>query len=120
VASDAVGSHHGTITGAQWTSGIKGSALHFDGTGNQVQVPNSGFNPNGNAISFSFWFRLDNVGDNGAFIFQNVKYILKMDAQGRIGSRFTRQAINRLPRTIQTGPSIPTGNTVLLPMMAQR
>ncbi len=85
VASDAVGGHHGTITGAQWTSGIKGSALHFDGTGNQVQVPNSGFNPTGSAISFSFWFRLDNVGDNGAFIFQNVKYILKMDAQGRIG-----------------------------------
>jgi len=85
IAGDAVGGHNGTITGALWTSGIKGSALHFDGTGNQVQVPNSGLNLTGNGISFSFWFRLDAVGDNGAFIFQNVKYILKMDAQGRIG-----------------------------------
>jgi len=84
-ASDAQGSHNGTITGAEWVSGISNSALEFNGTGGQVLVPNGGtFNPVGDKISFSLWFKLNVVGDDGAFIFQNVKYVVRIDNQGKI------------------------------------
>jgi len=84
-ASDAQGSHNGTITGAEWVSGISNSALEFNGTGGQVLVPNGRtFNPVGDKISFSLWFKLNVVGDDGAFIYQNVKYVVRIDAQGKI------------------------------------
>lgn len=85
-ANDGAGTHDGTVSGASWTPGIRGSALDFDGVDGQVLVPNGGnFNPTGGAISFSVWFRMEQVGDDGCLIFQNVKYILKLDAQGRVG-----------------------------------
>lgn len=85
-ANDAAGDHHGVINNAMWTSGIRGSALEFDGSvSSHVRMANGGlFNPVGNNISFSFWFRLNAVGNNGTFIFQNVKYIVNLDAQGKI------------------------------------
>ena len=84
-ATDATGGHNGVISGAAWVNGIRGKALQFDGVSSQVQVPKAGFNPVGNSISFSFWFKLNTVGDNGSFIYQNVKYNVSMDAQGRVG-----------------------------------
>lgn len=42
--------HHRRRLGKRYPHG---SALAFDGTGNQVQVPNTGFNPVGGQISFS-------------------------------------------------------------------
>ena len=84
-AGDSVAGHNGVITGAAWVPGIRGSALQFNGTDNQVQISKTGFNPVGGSISFSFWFRLNAVGDNGTFIYQNVKYIVSIDAQGRPG-----------------------------------
>jgi len=84
-AQDSIAGHNGVISGATWVSGIRGSALQFDGVDNQVQVSKAGFNPVGGSISFSFWFRLNAVGDNGTFIYQNVKYIVSIDAQGRPG-----------------------------------
>ena len=83
-ASDAAGSHHGTISNASWTTGIRGSALAFNGSTSLVQIPNAGFDPVGNSISFSFWFRLNAVGDNGTFIFQAQKYLVSLDALGRV------------------------------------
>ncbi len=85
IAGDSVAGHNGVISGATWVSGIHGSALQFNGVDNQVQISKAGFNPVGNSISFSFWFRLNAVGDNGTFIYQNVKYIVSIDAQGRPG-----------------------------------
>lgn len=86
VANDVFGIHNGVITGYNWVPGISGSALEFDGQGGHVQVPNAtNFNPVGDKISFSFWFKLSEVGKGGAILFQNVKYILRMDAQGRLG-----------------------------------
>ena len=83
-AVDSIGGHNGLISSATWATGIRGSALEYNGTASQVQVPGAGFNPVGNGISFSFWFRLNAVGDHGTFIFQNLKYIASVDAQGRI------------------------------------
>ena len=84
-AIDSVVGHNGVINSATWVSGIRGSSLQFDGNTSQVQVPYAGLDPIGNSISFSFWFRLNAVGDNGTFIFQDVKYKVSMDPQGRVG-----------------------------------
>lgn len=84
-ASDATGNHNGVINSASWVSGIRGSALQFDGNVSHIQIPNTGFNPVGNSISFSLWFRLNAVGNSGSFIYQNVKYNVSIDAQGRVG-----------------------------------
>lgn len=85
IAHDMMGLHNGDITGSTWVTGISGSALEYDGLGGHVQVPNnSTFNPVGDKISFSFWFKLRQAGADGAFVFQNVKYMVRMDAQGRV------------------------------------
>ena len=84
-AIDSAAGHNGTISSGNWVSGIRGSALQYNGSNSQVQVPYAGFDPAGTSISFSFWFRLNAVGDNGTFIFQDVKYKVSMDPQGRIG-----------------------------------
>lgn len=84
-AGEYLGLHPGTVNSSSWVPGISGSALEFDGINSYVQVLNEGnFNPTNDKISFSFWFKLSEPGASGAFIFQNVKYILKMDAQGRV------------------------------------
>jgi len=83
IAHDIQGQHDGTVTGGTWVPGIHGSALTFDGVSGHVQVPdNASINLTGNKISFSVWFKLSQVGSNGAFIYQNVKYLVKIDPQG--------------------------------------
>jgi len=84
VAGDAIGSHHGTIEGGQWIAGIRGSALAFNGTTSRVQIPGAAFNPVNNSISFAFWVKLNSVGASGTFLFQNGKYLLTIDTQGRL------------------------------------
>jgi LruC domain-containing protein len=84
IATDSAFGHNGLINSAIWTNGIRGSALEFNGNTSQVQVPNSGLNPVGNSISFSFWFKLNTVGGIGTFIFQEQKYMVSLDALGRI------------------------------------
>jgi len=84
-AGDAMGSHDGTVTGAEWVPGISNSALAFNGTNGQVQIPNGGnFNPTGEEISFSLWFNLQEAGNYGAFIYQNVKYLVWIDNVGKV------------------------------------
>jgi LruC domain-containing protein len=85
IAYDQLGVNNGAITGYTWTPGISGSALQFDGLGGHVQVPKTtALNPVGDKISFSFWFKMSDVGSGGAMIYQNVKYIIRLDAQGRL------------------------------------
>jgi len=85
-SNDLLGIRNGTNTQTARVPGISGSALEFDGTTSNVLIPNGGnFNPTGDKISLSLWFRQSEVGAGGALIFQNVKYILRMDAQGRVG-----------------------------------
>lgn len=85
IAHDSQGLHDGAITGAAWVPGINGSALNFDGTTGNVLIPNNGaFNPLTDKVSFSVWFKLDQVGSDGAFLHQNMKYLFRIDAQGKI------------------------------------
>ena len=83
-AYDTVGGHNGAINLASWVTGIRGKALSYDGLTSRVQVPNLGFNPTGNSISFSFWFKLNDIGNSGTFIYQNLKYSVSIDSQGKI------------------------------------
>jgi len=85
VANDYVGVNNGTFTGANWVVGISGKALEFNGVDGELVIPNNaGLNLVGDKVSFSFWFKLSDVGSSGAFIHNNVKYVLQMDAQGRV------------------------------------
>ena len=57
----------------------------FRSVSSQVVILNNHeFNPVSDKISFSFWFKLSEVGAGGTFIFQNVKYVLRIDSQGKL------------------------------------
>jgi len=85
VAADATGSNNGTIAGASWTDGISGDALDFDGQGGKVTIPsNPSINITGDQLTLSCWFKKNEVNDDGAFFFYNVKYVLRMDLNGKI------------------------------------
>ncbi|UCH88399.1 MAG: right-handed parallel beta-helix repeat-containing protein [Thermoplasmata archaeon] len=51
------GEHHGTIYDATWTTGISGSALHFDGTDNYVNVPDDPAFDFSQGATVEFWFK---------------------------------------------------------------
>jgi len=55
IAHDSVGNNHGTIYGAQWTTGIIGGALDFAGNGERVQVPDDDSLTPANQITICFW-----------------------------------------------------------------
>ncbi len=59
--------HNGTITGAAWTAGVKGNALHFNGIDNLVRVP---FSPDMNTPEFTLqaWVRTDEKTHDQAII----------------------------------------------------
>ena len=85
VAGDSDGNNDGTITGADWTTGINQSALNFNGTDGEVEVPtNNALNITSNKISLSVWFKKESSNDDGAFMFCRTKYILRMDNHGKI------------------------------------
>ena len=55
IAHDSVGNNHGTIYGAQWTTGILGGALDFAGNGERVEVPDDDSLTPANQITICFW-----------------------------------------------------------------
>ncbi|MCX5638296.1 MAG: hypothetical protein NTX52_11485, partial [Planctomycetota bacterium] len=64
IAHDSVGNNHGTIYGAQWTTGILGGALDFGGDGDYVQVPDDDSLTPPTEITISFW--VNNRGGQNA------------------------------------------------------
>ncbi len=84
-AADVDGHSDGAIKGARWTSGINQSALNFNGTDGEVEIPlNSTLNIVNDKMSLSVWFKKDFVKDDGSFLFCRTKYILRMDNHGKI------------------------------------
>jgi len=82
---DENGQLSGVATGHSRVSGINGKALELDGVTGHVRIQNSAaLNPVNDKISFAFWFKMNAVGTSGTFLFHNTKYILKIDAQGRL------------------------------------
>ena len=83
--NDSQGSNNGAVSGASWVSGINGSALDFDGSGGHVEIPlTNELNFEGENASFSVWFKMNELGDNGTLLFNRVKYILKLDNHGKV------------------------------------
>jgi len=82
------GSRNGTITGAQWTTGVIGSGLSFNGSDNSfVKIPDLLGKPN--SISISAWVNLNTRDMDGAEIISIGDYVgIRMDAlRGGIGVR---------------------------------
>lgn len=85
IAYDSKGNNDGTISGAEWTSGISGSGLDFNGEGGRVLIPNSeDLNIVGENLSFSYWFKMQEIGDSGAMIFKNTQYLSRINSEGRV------------------------------------
>jgi len=83
--NDSEGDNNGVMTGANWVSGINESALDFDGAGGHAEIPLSDeLNFEGENASFSVWFKMNELGDNGTLLFNRVKYILKLDNHGKV------------------------------------
>jgi LruC domain-containing protein len=75
----------GIATGHTWVSGINGNGIQFDGQNGHIRIDHDGsWNPVNDKISFSCWFKLNNIGASGALLFHNTKYFLRMDPQGRL------------------------------------
>ncbi len=82
---DEQNTYKGSIEGASWVSGINGFALNFDGEKGNVSIPMSEkLNIISNKLSISLWFKRDHMNDDGSFLFQNMKYILRIDKWGKI------------------------------------
>ncbi len=83
--NDSEGDNDGTVSGASWVSGINGSALDFDVAGGHVEIPLTNvLNFGGENASFSVWFKMNELGENGTLLFNRVKYILKLDNHGKV------------------------------------
>jgi hypothetical protein len=62
VAADPVGGADATLTGAEWTDGVRGTAVSFDGAG-EADTGAALANPRG-SYSVSAWVRLDEAGQD--------------------------------------------------------
>lgn len=85
IAGDSKGNNDGSIVGADWITGINQTALNFNGTNGNVEIPtNDALNIVNDKISLSVWFKKDINNAGGAFIVNKVKYILRMDNHGKV------------------------------------
>ena len=67
-AYDSVGSNHGTINGAEWTTGQIDGALSFDGVDDYVDLDaHIGDFQNLSTGSVSVWIKKESTGSSGAF-----------------------------------------------------
>ena len=66
IAYDSVGNNNGTIYGADWTNGINGKALHFNGVEDYVEVAGSS---SFSELTLSLWLKIPDVGINNNRIF---------------------------------------------------
>ncbi len=83
--TDLVGQNTGQLTAAQWVAGVRQSALHFDGQVGHVLV--QGLESPGaasDAFSVAFWFSREPTNQQGTFVFHRNKYLVRINAQGRI------------------------------------
>ena len=58
IAYDSIGTNHGTIYGATWTTGQVDRALSFDGEDDYVDIPDNNLVRNRSALTISVWFKI--------------------------------------------------------------
>lgn len=56
--------NYGTISGATWTNGISGTALHFDGVNDLVSIPHSSSMKPPSTFTLNFWLYIDSFVTN--------------------------------------------------------
>ena len=67
-AYDSAGNNHGNVYGAQWTTGIIGGALSFDGVNDYVQIPDADCLTPHDEITISWWvFRVGGPDIGGIY-----------------------------------------------------
>jgi hypothetical protein len=86
VVSDSSGNgNNGLVSRAAWCQGHLGSSLDFNGQGGHIAIPNSqSLDIHGNAITLSAWFKMSELNDDGAFVFRDSQYFLRIDNVGRL------------------------------------
>ena len=61
--------YNGAVSNCNWTAGVSGSALNFDGTTSYVSIPNSAsLNISGSQMSMGAWFTTPNVTAGYSFL----------------------------------------------------
>ncbi|UCG46920.1 MAG: hypothetical protein JSU94_15640 [Phycisphaerales bacterium] len=68
IAYDSAGDNHGTIYGAQWTAGMAGGALDFDGFGDYVRVSDPTSLDLDTRYTVSAWIKTDTISAKNAII----------------------------------------------------
>ena len=82
---DGTSNHNdGTIYSAEWTQGINGSALSFDGMGDYVEVPDSESLALSNEVAVGAWVRFNQSTSQKA----TSQYILKKDFAFKLGCEY--------------------------------
>ncbi len=111
-AHDHVGSNDGAITGASWTTGVTGQALSFDGTDDQVKVPNDpSLNPT-DGLTVSTWIKLDGEAGTRGIVSKNNwrQYRIHMQANiTKANFRVTDGSGNNSLETLNSGIKINDG-----------
>ncbi len=83
--ADAVGNANGTIVAGEWASGIRGSALKFNGTNSRVEIPhNHNLNLTNNALGISLWFSRSAAETDADLIHYRNKFVIRIDKGGKI------------------------------------
>jgi len=67
IAYDSVGTNHGKIHGAQWTTGIIDGALSFQGDGDYVEIPDADSLTPRSAFTISYWLYIRDWEGSGIY-----------------------------------------------------
>jgi len=57
IVFDSIGNNHGVVYGSEWTEGLIGSALNFDGVNDSLIIPHHVSLNSSSSISFSVWIK---------------------------------------------------------------
>ncbi|MHC4676611.1 MAG: LamG-like jellyroll fold domain-containing protein, partial [Planctomycetota bacterium] len=117
IVYDSVGNNHGTVYGAEWTTGQISGALNFDGVDDYVTMP--GFILSTNTITFVAWINGWKANDWAGVVFSRSGDTCGMD----FGSNDTLHYIwnNNSASTWdwQGGPQIPQNQWVMVALVIE-
>ncbi len=83
--ADYAGDANGAQIDGEWSPGIQGSALQFDGSNTQVEIPyNQDLNFTNNALGVSLWFSRTAAETEADLIFYRNKFLIRIDRGGKI------------------------------------
>ena len=110
VAHDAAGTNHGTVHGAQWTTGKIGGALRFDGVDDYVDCgSNAALSPS--QMTVALWLKLEggagtrNVLRKGAAVSTDNEYQLLLTTTGQVAGSFNKGTQNVMVRSLNPLPN---------------